>query len=78
MGNPLALSTAKQLAVSVGVRRNRDVDNEDALVSNAALQRDGGSLDLEAHQSCSVQSPLGEDDPPARLVSDTKHLAQCA
>lgn len=74
----LALMTAKQHAVSVGVCRDGNVDNEYALVSNAALQRNGGRLDLEAHQSWSVQRLLGEDDPPACLVSDTKHLAQCA
>lgn len=34
---------------SVGVRGDGDVDDEDALVGNAALQGDGGGLHLEAH-----------------------------
>lgn len=70
-----ALSTVKQHRGSVGVRRDGDVDDENALVSNAALQRDGGGLHLEAHKSWSVQNPQSEDDPPARLVSDAKHPA---
>lgn len=71
-------SNAKQHRGSVGVRGDGDVDNEDALVSDAALQWDGGGLHLEAHKSRSVQSPPGEDDPPARLVPDAKHPAHHA
>lgn len=72
------LSTGKQHRGSVGVGGDGDVDDEDALVSNAALQWDGGGLHLEAHKSRSVQSPQGEDDPPAHLVSDAKHPAHHA
>lgn len=72
-----AESPVKQLGGSVRVRRDGDVDDEDALVGNAALKRDGGCLHFEAHQSGSVQSPQCEDDPPARIVSDAKHTAHC-
>lgn len=72
-----ALSTTKQHRGSVWVRGYGDVDDEDALVSDAALQRDGSGLHLEAHKSRSVQRPQGEDDPPARLVFNAKHPARC-
>lgn len=72
------LSTGKQHRGSVGVRGDGDVDDEDALVSNAALRWDGGGLHLEAHKSGFVQNPQSEDDPPAHLVSDAKHPAHHA
>ena len=68
-----AESSVKQHRGSVGVRWDGDVNDEDALVGDAALQRDGGGLHLQPHESRSVQSPQGEDDPPAGLVSNTKH-----
>lgn len=68
-------SALKQSSGSVRVRWDGDVDDKDALVCDAALRRDGGGLHLESHQARSVQSLGGEDDPPARLVSDAKHPA---
>lgn len=73
-----AQSALKQSSGSVRVRWDGDVDDEDALVCNAALRRDGGGLHLESHQARAVQSLHGEDDPPARLVSDAKHPAEHA
>lgn len=70
-----AESSVKQHRGSVGVRWDGDVDDEDALVGYAALQRDCGGLHLEPHQSWSVQTPQGEDDPPAGLISNAKHPA---
>lgn len=71
-------SALKQSGGSVRVRWDGDVDDKDALVRDAALQGDGGGLHLESHQARPVQSLHGEDDPPARLVSDAKHPAEHA
>lgn len=62
--------------VSVRVCWYGDVDDEDALVSDASLWWNCGGLHLEPHKSWSVQRPECVNNPSACLILDAKQSAQ--